>query len=294
MQATLPIIAKHGESASTFISTQCVPFCVKFAVYPFERQRLIAQTRHIAQDGRTWRSMLQEWRQRTLGMTWRGFGPTVIRWAPNQYLTLYIKDHLTEHIVPRYSRDESYQKYFWSKVGAGAVTGLATALVWAYPLDVMRQQLATSGKECGGWCAAARRIHSKGGGGVRGLRGFYRGFLMDAPGLMIFRGVQLGGWDLLKDWHGRDAWEKKAQVDQFFWGQLVSLFGSVCAYPCDTIRRNLIRTEGNSYWVTLKQGRRDAGSYLRFFYAGFHFRLLTSFVNGALLVYYDQWKRQAN
>ena len=183
-----------------------------------------------------------------------------------------------------YSKTDEYGKYFASKVGSGAATGVGTALVWAYPLDVMRQQLAT--KNAGTWRNAGRTVLQE-----HGLRGFYRGFVMDAPGLMVFRGVQLGGWDLIKDHYG-PAWQEKGTLSRFGHAMVISMFGSVFSYPCDTIRRNLISSaKASSYADVFRSGVASAGGLRMFFYAGFSARIMSSVVNGALLEGFDHWKR---
>ena len=214
---------------------------------------------------------------------WRGVTPTLVRWLPSQYLVLFLKDMLSGWL-PNYSKEDSYGKYIAGKLGSGAATGIISALVWAYPLDVMRQQLAT--KNSGSWRSAASQIYA-----ANGLQGFYRGFMIDAPGLMIFRGVQLGGWDLVKDHHGEE-WDKKSRASKFLHGQTISLMGSVCSYPYDTLRRNLICIENaTSYREVLKAGILGSGGVRAFFYAGFSARVLSSFVNGGLLEGFDEWKK---
>ena len=214
---------------------------------------------------------------------WRGVTPTLVRWLPSQYLVLFLKDMLSGWL-PNYSKDNNYGKYIAGKVGSGAATGIVSAVVWAYPLDVMRQQLAT--KNSGSWKRAASDIYA-----ANGMQGFYRGFLIDAPGLMIFRGVQLGGWDLVKDHYGKQ-WDEMTRSSRFMHGQVISLMGSVCSYPYDTLRRNLICIENaTSYREVLKAGILNSGGVRAFFYAGFSARVLSSFVNGGLLEGFDEWKR---
>ena len=242
---------------------------------------------------------------------WKGMTPTLVRWFPSQYIHLFMKDVLS-NAAPAYSKQDQYAQYFATKVGSGAATGVGTALVWAYPLDVMRQQLAT--KNAGTWRNAASQVVKE-----HGFRGFYRGFMMDAPGLMIFRGVQLGGWDLIKDFYGK-SWSEKGTLDRFGHGMLISMMGSVFSYPCDTIRRNLISaSKASSYGYAsfaiadvhrqsfdlplpscshththsevFRTGVATAGGLRRFFFAGFSARIMSSIVNGALLEGFDHWKR---
>eukprot|EP01059_Diplonema_ambulator_P016238 TRINITY_DN275_c0_g2_i1.p1 TRINITY_DN275_c0_g2~~TRINITY_DN275_c0_g2_i1.p1 ORF type:complete len:290 (+),score=57.91 TRINITY_DN275_c0_g2_i1:96-965(+) len=279
---------EYGKAVGYFVSLQSVPIAVKLAAYPMERIRLLMQTQHINKtfEGSSFKSLghtVSHMKGEGYLSAWRGASPTIVRWIPSQYIILFLKDHLTGY-MPTYDRHKEYGKYFMTKVGSGAVTGVINSLIWAYPLDVVRQQLAT--KDSGTWRRAAGDIYSH-----HGVRGFYRGFCINAPGLMVFRGVQLGGWDLTKDYYGEE-WGKMSRFSRFAHGQFISLMGSVFSYPVDTIRRNLMSSsKGTSYSDVFKHGTQAAGGLRKFFYAGFSARIITSIVNGALLEAFDTWKR---
>eukprot|EP01059_Diplonema_ambulator_P016231 TRINITY_DN275_c0_g1_i2.p1 TRINITY_DN275_c0_g1~~TRINITY_DN275_c0_g1_i2.p1 ORF type:complete len:313 (+),score=130.38 TRINITY_DN275_c0_g1_i2:43-939(+) len=278
---------KYAKAVGHFAAIQSVPFAFKLAAYPIERIRLLMQTQHTNTtfEGKSFKSLgntISHMRGEGYLAAWRGVTPTIVRWIPSQYIILFLKDHLNGHF-PVYDKKTDYGKYFFGKVGSGAATGIINALIWAYPLDVMRQQLAT--KDKGTWRKAARDVYAQGG-----LRGFYRGFMLDAPGLAIFRGVQLGGWDLTKDYYGEE-WGKMSRLSRFAHGQAISLMGSVFSYPWDTVRRNLMTVTGSTYVEVYKAGVSTAGGVRNFFYAGFSARVMSSFVNGALLEAFDEWKR---
>eukprot|EP00754_Rhynchopus_humris_P014645 Rhum_TRINITY_DN14404_c5_g1::Rhum_TRINITY_DN14404_c5_g1_i1::g.87921::m.87921/K05863/SLC25A4S, ANT; solute carrier family 25 (mitochondrial adenine nucleotide translocator), member 4/5/6/31 len=293
MATTAPAAAQgsvtdYAAKLGHFGMVQAAPVGVKMALYPVERIRLLMQTQHL---NSAYKGVALSSAAKTVGQmkieggfsAWKGMTPTLVRWFPSQYIHLFMKDVLS-NAAPAYSKQDQYAKYFATKVGSGAATGVGTALVWAYPLDVMRQQLAT--KNAGTWRNAASQVVKE-----HGFRGFYRGFLMDAPGLMIFRGVQLGGWDLIKDFYGK-SWSEKGTLDRFAHGMLISMMGSVFSYPCDTIRRNLISaSKASSYGEVFRTGVATAGGLRRFFFAGFSARIMSSIVNGALLEGFDHWKR---
>jgi len=275
-------------------ATQLIPVGFKFALYPVERLRIGLQTRHFASHGgQTVQQIFGTVGLNTMPELWRGFGTTILRWFIYQQLNLYFKDKISD-IAPKVSKDGNYAAYVVTKVGAGAAAGLAAAAIWGYPLDVVRQELATTTRQGRGSAAeTVRAIFAE-----RGLKGFYRGYLMDAPGLMMFRGVQLGGWDMVKESYGKEAWEKRTLAGRFLTAQVVSLSASIMSYPCDTWRRNLIRAKGGvSYGDILRLGKENVGggslSTLRFLYSGFSVRVISSVVNAALLESWDEWKRRA-
>jgi len=219
---------------------------------------------------------------------WRGFGTTCLRWGPYQFLNLWTKDVLTNY-VPISSHDQHRSVYFATKFIIGATAGVLSALVWGYPLDVIRQHLATHNAIKPALASnVILEVWQK-----HGMLGFYRGFLGDCTGLAIFRGVQLGGWDAVKDWYGKDAWHKQSMLSHFLHAQGISLLGSLCSHPVDTIRRNVIRSgSGISYMDCLSSGVKMGGGYMRYFYAGFSARIASSFVNGVMLECWDRTKTQ--
>eukprot|EP01065_Artemidia_motanka_P045233 TRINITY_DN65_c9_g1_i1.p1 TRINITY_DN65_c9_g1~~TRINITY_DN65_c9_g1_i1.p1 ORF type:complete len:306 (+),score=71.67 TRINITY_DN65_c9_g1_i1:115-1032(+) len=276
------------RGVAVMATTQSVPVAVKFALYPMERFRLVLQTKHMATGGNAVSDIFTK--PRSLGdvtQLWRGFGTTSVRWFVYQQVNFAFKDFYSG-VLPQCNSRDGYFTYAVSKIGAGAAAGLSAAFFWGYPLDVVRQALATSTHaNSGNWLTTVEGIYK-----THGIRGFYRGYCMDAPGLMIFRGVQLGGWDMIKDHYGPEEWEKKSWLGRFWRGQIISLVGSSLSYPWDTWRRNLIRSHESRYMDVLRAGVDAAGGYRRFFYCGFSVRMLSSVVNGALLEAYDEWKRQ--
>eukprot|EP01063_Lacrimia_lanifica_P024751 TRINITY_DN325_c0_g1_i3.p1 TRINITY_DN325_c0_g1~~TRINITY_DN325_c0_g1_i3.p1 ORF type:complete len:305 (+),score=129.26 TRINITY_DN325_c0_g1_i3:72-986(+) len=279
-----------AKDVGNFALCQAVPCSVKLAAYPMERIRLLMQTQHTNTTfGKVSFKSLAATVSHMKGeaqyftAAWRGATPTLVRWGPSQYMHLFLKEHLSTKF-PAYNKKDQYGMWMASKVASGAATGILVAAVWAYPFDVIRQQLAT--KNSGSWQNAGMEVYQR-----FGMRGFYRGFMMDAPGLAIFRGVQLGGWDVVKDHYGA-RWAEMSIASHFVHAQMISLSGSVCAYPWDTVRRNLIGMDKVvSYGEVLRSGVATAGGVRQFFYAGFTARIISSFVNGALLEGFDAWKR---
>lgn len=275
---------------------QLLPVAAKFFVYPIDRARMSIQTqwapapdmKTVVQWNGVWAEVFQSLRlflEKGQLQPWRGFGTTCLRWGPYQYLNLASKDKITR-LAPCYSREQHWGKYFTTKLLVGASAGVFSALVWGYPLDVIRQHLATNSEKQEFRYVVSRVWKNQ------GLRGFYRGFFGDCAGLAIFRGVQLGGWDVLKEWYGKDAWHRKSTSTHFLHAQAISILASFSTYPVDTIRRNVIRSRsGISYIACIRaclcSGVKMGGGCRHFFYAGFSARIASSFVNGIVLECWD-------
>eukprot|EP00427_Karlodinium_veneficum_P061569 CAMPEP_0169386944 /NCGR_PEP_ID=MMETSP1017-20121227/45070_1 /TAXON_ID=342587 /ORGANISM="Karlodinium micrum, Strain CCMP2283" /LENGTH=197 /DNA_ID=CAMNT_0009488281 /DNA_START=16 /DNA_END=606 /DNA_ORIENTATION=- len=181
---------------------QLVPVTVKFVVYPIDRARILIQTQCApgviqgeAQFRGVWQSLKYVCQTEGWKSPWRGFATTCLRWAPYQCLNLAAFDFISGS-VPAYSREKHPFSYFSSKLFIGALAGVGSAAVWGYPLDVVRQHLAThNAVKPASAVFVIQRIRRE-----QGFLGFYRGFSAGCAGLAIFRAVQLGGWDIVKEW----------------------------------------------------------------------------------------------
>eukprot|EP01060_Flectonema_neradi_P002918 TRINITY_DN1182_c0_g3_i2.p1 TRINITY_DN1182_c0_g3~~TRINITY_DN1182_c0_g3_i2.p1 ORF type:complete len:287 (+),score=43.23 TRINITY_DN1182_c0_g3_i2:45-905(+) len=273
-------------AAINYVSANAVPLTVKVAAYPLERMRMLMQVQatNTTFEKSSFKSIFHTLRhfksENNWLSPWRGAPTTIVRWLPTQYIILSLHHHM-KGCIPESTGKGGYGARFLS----GAVTALAASLIWSYPLDVIRQQVAT--REAGTWRHSAYRVYE-----LHGIRGYYRGFLINTPGLMTFRAIQLGGWDLVKEHYGKEAWDKKSRPVKIFHGQLISLLGSLLGYPYDTIRRNVISYDGNGSTIELvKRGILRSGGIRSFLYAGYSARVLSSVVNGGLLEGFDEWNR---
>lgn len=269
------------------------PIAVKFAVYPIDRGRMLMQTqwapgveqRNLRLSG-VWQSLREACKTEGYLSPWRGFATTCFRWGPYQCLNLAAKDFLASRLqaVRPYSREQQFSQYFASKFLVGATAGIASAALWGYPLDVIRQHLAThNAAQRASAIGVTRNVWR-----TQGMLGFYRGFGGGCAGLAIFRGVQLGGWDIVKEWYGKEEWRRQTSLSHFLHAQAISIVGSLCSYPVDTVCRNVVRSaSGISYSACIASGTKRGGGYLCFLYTGFSARIASSFVNGAILECWD-------
>jgi len=100
---------------------------------------------------------------------------------------------------------------------------------------------------------------AKGGGGERqfngmfdvykqiiakdGVLGLYRGFVISAVGIFIYRGLYFGLYDSLKPLIPANA---SGFVSNFFLGWAVTNLAGLASYPIDTIRRRMMMTSGEA------------------------------------------------
>merc|ERR1711915_344133 len=74
-----------------------------------------------------------------------------------------------------------------------------------------------------------------------GIQGLYRGFVISAVGIFIYRGMYFGLYDTLKPIVlGADA----GVTLSFFLGWAVTVTAGLMSYPIDTVRRRMMMTSG--------------------------------------------------
>ena len=74
-----------------------------------------------------------------------------------------------------------------------------------------------------------------------GIQGLYRGFVISAVGIFVYRGMYFGIYDTLKPILIGDG---GSVVLSFFLGWAVTVTAGLMSYPIDTIRRRMMMTSG--------------------------------------------------
>ena len=152
---------------------------------------------------------------------------------------------------------------------------------------------ASAQRKYSGYAACARELmqHS-------GMVGFYRGFGVSFVGVVLFKAMFLGGYDISKALMGLESKEDRTTalslVLRFSAAQAVTTFcGAVC-YPLDTLRRLIMMQKRsadgqllytNSWQCAQVIWKRDG---FKGFYVGFTANLVRGIGGAFLLVGYDE------
>jgi len=173
---------------------------------------------------------------------WRGNMANVIRYFPTQALNFAIKPVVSRMFNVK--KSDGYWQFFAANIASGGLAGVGS-LIFVYSLDFVRTRLANDKKS------------AKGGGGERqfngmidvykkilqtdGIFGLYRGFVISAVGIFIYRGLYFGLYDSLKPLIPANA---SGFITNFFLGWGVTNLAGLASYPIDTIRRCMMMTFG--------------------------------------------------
>merc|ERR1712193_35180 len=183
---------------------------------------------------------------------WRGNLANVLRYFPTQALNFAFKD--TIKAVFNTPKNAGYVEKFGKNILSGGVAG-SMSLTFVYSLDYARTRLANDrkSKEGGerkfnGLIDVYRKTLKS-----DGIQGLYRGFVISAVGIFIYRGMYFGLYDSLKPILLGD---NPSVVLSFFLGWGVTITSGLMSYPIDTIRRRMMMTSGSG---TKYKGSIDCG-----------------------------------
>jgi len=172
---------------------------------------------------------------------WRGNLANVLRYFPTQALNFAFKDHIKSLFST--SKDAPQGMKFATNIASGGAAG-TLSLLFVYSLDYARTRLANDSKGKGGERqfnglidVYAKTLKSD------GIQGLYRGFVISAVGIFIYRGMYFGLYDTLKPIVlGADA----GVTLSFLLGWAVTVTAGLMSYPIDTVRRRMMMTSGGA------------------------------------------------
>jgi len=170
---------------------------------------------------------------------WRGNLANVIRYFPTQALNFAFKD--TIKAMFKVSPDASSSTKFATNIASGGFAG-SMSLSVVYSLDFARTRLANDSKSKDG----TRQFNGlidvyKKTLASDGIGGLYRGFVISAVGIFIYRGLYFGLYDTLKPMM---LGTESGFMANFLLGWVVTVVSGLASYPIDTVRRRMMMTSG--------------------------------------------------
>lgn len=174
---------------------------------------------------------------------WRGNMANCVRYFPTQALNFAFKGKIKAQF--KLKKEDSAVTKLGKNIASGGLAG-ALSLCFVYSLDYTRTRLANDLKS------------TKGGGGERqysglidcmkqtfqaeGLAGLYRGFVISAVGIVVYRGFYFGLYDTIMPFLPEDV----NFAVRFGIGYGVTVSAGLMSYPIDTIRRRMMMTSGEA------------------------------------------------
>lgn len=180
---------------------------------------------------------------------WKSNFTNCLRYFPTQALNFAIKPKVKA--IPIFKIDKKNDGKvikLGKNIIAGGFAGCGS-LICVYSLDYARTRLANDMKQVG------KSATSKGGDGrefnglidcyvktykADGIGGLYRGFVISAVGIFVYRGLYFGLYDTVMPFLPSDV----SFFFRFLVGYTVTVAAGLASYPIDTIRRRMMMTSG--------------------------------------------------
>lgn len=172
---------------------------------------------------------------------WRGNLANVIRYFPTQALNFAFKGSIKKQFKSK--KDAPFTTKLFNNIMAGGCAG-TLSLMFVYSLDYTRTRLANDAKGKGG----QRQFNGivdvyKKTIAADGFAGVYRGFVISAVGIFVYRGFYFGLYDTAQPLMGKVGDNFLAK---FCLGYAVTVTAGLMSYPIDTIRRRMMMTSGEA------------------------------------------------
>ncbi len=233
----------------------------KTACAPLERAKILLQVQSTSSGPsypNMYRAITGVYSAEGLSGLWRGNLVNCARYFPTQAMNFAFKEKYQRMFVR--PRDEvGFARWFAGFLLAGGAAG-ATALTAAYPLEYCYTRLAADSKAASSTRAG---VASATGGGRQftglidcigktfatdGLRGLYRGYFPSVAGIVVYRAGYFGLYDFSKAFImpkiTADDHVPIAIAAKFALALGIDIFSALCAYPLDTVRRNMMMMSG--------------------------------------------------
>jgi solute carrier family 25 (adenine nucleotide translocator) protein 4/5/6/31 len=176
---------------------------------------------------------------------WKSNFTNCLRYFPTQALNFAIKPKVKS--VPLFKIDKKNDGKavkLGKNVIAGGLAGCGS-LICVYSLDYARTRLANDMKQVSKSGKETREFNGLVDCYVKtfkadGFAGLYRGFVISAVGIFVYRGLYFGLYDTIMPFLPNDV----SYFIRFCVGYTVTVVAGLASYPIDTIRRRMMMTSG--------------------------------------------------
>ncbi|CAD8182666.1 unnamed protein product [Paramecium pentaurelia] len=209
----------------------------KSAVIPFQTIKLLYEP----QDSGLLGCFIRVCKQEPISAFWRGSLTILTMYAPNKALNFAFNDVyktlFCSYCKQQDSKEQKYLLFLGNMLSGGSAGG--TSLLLIYPLDFARnrQDIVISkkiGRQFKSVIDCGKKVYKQ-----EGLLALYKGFGIQALGIIAYRSVYFGFYDTAKETIFKDRMMSNF-VSKFIVAYSISSTAAIVSSPLDTIRRRMM------------------------------------------------------
>jgi len=180
-----------------------------------------------------------------IGGFWKSNFTNCLRYFPTQALNFTFKKKVKTISFLKPEKGGNYAANMAKNIASGGIAGFGS-LCFVYHLDYARTRLANDLKgskggerQYSGLIDVYRKTMA-----TDGIAGLYRGFVISAVGIFVYRGLYFGLYDSTMPYLPSYG---SASIDtsvRFVVGYVVTVLAGLASYPIDTIRRRMMMRSG--------------------------------------------------
>jgi len=227
---------------------------------------------------------------------WRGNAANCLRYFPTQALNFMFKERIKT--IFKKKPTDGFVTGLGKNVAAGGCAG-TLSLCFVYSLDYARTRLANDVKSVKKGAAVGEAATRQYNGlfdvyrqtlKSDGIGGLYRGFVVSAVGIFVYRGLYFGLYDTVRPMFP----ETTGVFTSFILGYGVTVSAGIMSYPIDTIRRRMMMTSGQAVKYS---GSLDAARHILVnegvtsFFKGAGANVLRGMAGAGTLAGFDEFKK---
>ncbi|KAK7882701.1 hypothetical protein WMY93_028875 [Mugilogobius chulae] len=295
-------MSESAVHVQNFLSGVVSGVVLKSAVAPLDRLKIVLQVQRVSllqiSPEQRYKGALDAGlrisREQGFVSLWRGNLAALLGHFPHQILNFAFNDKYKRIFLDGVDKSSQTWSYFAGSLACGAAAG-ATSLCFIYPLDFARTRLAAdvgktaTDREFNGLRHCFAKITKS-----DGLSGLYKGFSVSVQGIIVYRAVYFGLYDVTKAVLPDSAGNV---LVSWFSAQSAVLVAGLISYPFDTVRCRMQMQAGRKgadlvYSGALDCWRKTAREEgVRGFYRGLSCAVIKGVGGAFMLVLFNEMKK---
>eukprot|EP01127_Copromyxa_protea_P017551 TRINITY_DN5367_c0_g1_i2.p1 TRINITY_DN5367_c0_g1~~TRINITY_DN5367_c0_g1_i2.p1 ORF type:complete len:308 (+),score=49.32 TRINITY_DN5367_c0_g1_i2:31-954(+) len=218
------------------ISGGCAGSVAKTAVAPFDRVKILFQTRNahylpsIQSSFGVFRTVHKMYKEEGISRLWKGHTATLWRIFPYSAIQFVSYEALKKHVV---KENKGGKPHPFLHLVCGSLAG-CTATIFTYPMDLVRARMASQVHKnhyLSPWDGLSKMRQKE------GIGSWFKGLRPTIQGIIPYAGVNFSTFETLKFFAPKNDRNELSTTWRLICGGIAGPVGQTVSYPWDVVRR---------------------------------------------------------